>query len=176
MVWGAGLLGAFLPWFIDRQKILTYQRDRFRHFPDFLDLFSVILVSGVNLLDAWRLAVTHLPVSRLKKELKVSVDALDAGRSFLDVLDDLKRKWTDRRLTITLLIIQNAFKQGLPLNEFVQGMAGNLREELFLEIEKQGELAKIQLLFPMIFLIFPSLFIVLFGSLALRFLETNGFF
>jgi len=173
------LLGAPLMWGLmklgERQRESRENQERLLLFPDFLDLLGVALSAGMNLTPAWKRAMAFLPASRLKKDLAQGLIHLELGKPAEDVFQDLKKKWRDPRFLSALSLLQNGLRMGFSLREIILEISDSVRKELMIELEKMAETAKVKILFPIVFFIFPALFILLFGSLALSFFQTNPF-
>jgi len=73
------------------------------------------------------------------------------------------------------LIIQS-LKNGSPLEGILTDQAAYFRTSRFLDLEKRAQTAPIRILFPLMLFIFPTLFIVLFGAVAMQMAQKGGAF
>jgi tight adherence protein C len=149
---------------------------RFKEFPDFLEFASLGLSSGLNLDRAWEEAVRFLPAGPLQVELRRTANDFSLGRPRKEAITDLARRLDDDRLAGPLGLLSHALKYGTPLEELLLDQAKRLREAVLLALERRAQTAGLRLLFPLVFFILPTLFIILFGPLALGFLETGRLF
>jgi len=164
-----GAVGLIIPWLFQIEGKTRRSFERLKLFPDFLDLFALALSSGLTLAVAWKKALEYLPNSALKKELATGFQMFELGRPFEEVISGLKENWRDKRLDYPLTMIEQGLSKGFPLQEMIFDQAESLRKELLFELERKAETAKVKLLFPIVFFIFPAMFIILFGSLYLQF-------
>lgn len=160
--------GAALPWLHGREQSERRRRLRRSAFPDFLDLTALALSAGHTLASAWSSAAGRLSDRDLREELARVERAVAFGRSWPDAVDDLGRRLDDARLLPILVLFRQALRTGAPLQAVLQEQAEALRSAAMAAMEERAQTAGIRLLFPLVFFIFPTIFIVLFGPLVLR--------
>lgn len=149
---------------------------RFKGFPDFLELLWLGLSSGLTLDRAWEESLRFLPPGPLRVELLRTVNDFSLGRPRREALEDLIRRLKDDRLSAPLVLIGHALAYGTPLEGVLLDQARRLRNIAMMVLERRAQTAGIRLLFPVVFFILPTLFIILFGPLVLGFLETGRLF
>lgn len=172
----ADLLSALLLYADDNKIIVRIKRwlkkdllkrQRFNLFPDFLDLVAMGLSAGITLQQSWESAIELLEQGALKEALMLSTEA-----DFQACADHLN----DERLTPTLIIIAQAARRGAPLQDVLYEQANLMRQARFLDIERLAQTASLRILFPLVFFILPSVFIVLLGPLFLTYLHSGSLF
>ena len=71
--------------------------------------------------------------------------------------------------SFTSILIQ-AEKMGSSISDILKSQAIRMRQERFMKAERAGAIASQKLLVPMMLLIFPIIFIVIFGPYILKFI------
>ncbi|MCB4756068.1 MAG: type II secretion system F family protein [Elusimicrobia bacterium] len=171
-----GILGGGVPLYYWREERRRRQWKNYCAFPDFLELIAMALRAGLVLEKAWELALRYMPPSPLKDELEKSYRHFSSGQSRDELFERLLKSLNDERLSPALRFIAQSMSQGLPLQSVLLEQADILRTSVYLSLEKRAQTASIRMLFPIVFLIFPSLFLILFGSIALQFALHGGLF
>ena len=163
-----GVLGFFLP---DMQTARhgksTGRRPSSKALPDSLDLLTVSVESGLAF-DAALAQVaqnTDGPLSdefrRVLKEVQIGSSRSDALRALADRTDV-----EDLRIFISSMI--QAEKLGMPIAEVLRVQAGEMRIKRSQRIEEAANKLPIKMIFPILFCIMPSVFIVLIGPAILQ--------
>lgn len=147
-----------------------------RAFPDFLELLALALSSGCTLDRAWEEALRFLPEGPLRSELRRVSNDFSLGRSRVDAIRALMGRLNNDRLGGTLALLCHSLKYGTPLEGILLEQARSLREAALMAVEKRAQTASLRLLFPLVFFILPTIFIILFGPLVLGFIETGRLF
>jgi tight adherence protein C len=149
---------------------------RFVAFPDFLEFLALGLSSGLNVDQAWERGVRYLPKGPLREELRQTANDFSLGRPRQEALFDLCERLEDERMSATVGLITHALKYGTAVEKLLFEQAKRHRAEVLLAMEKRAQTASLRLLFPLVFFILPTIFIVLFGPLVLGFLENGRIF
>ena len=147
-----------------------------RDLADFLDLFSLALSTGLPFQQAFAEGVHAIPPGFLKKEMETAVVSLRLGRSKEEVLQALRGAVGDPQVDGVLVLLHQSVKRGMPLQEFMGEEADFLRNEYGTRIEKQMQTAPLRLLAPIMIFLFPTLFILLIGSLLLQLGQSGPLF
>ena len=63
---------------------------------------------------------------------------------------------------------------GVSIGEILRGLATEMRTRRRMAAEERAQKARIKLLFPLILLIFPSMFVVLLGPAIFQFIDAFG--
>jgi len=147
-----------------------------RGVPDVFELLALGLQAGQNFERAFELMVRVLPTGPLKREMEKSNELLVLGRSREEMMLDLKTRFHSDRFNGTFALILNSLRLGSPLQELLFSQAAHLRRERMREAERRAQTAGLRLLVPIMVFIFPTLFLLLFGSLYLNYIQTGQLF
>jgi tight adherence protein C len=163
---GAGVVGWIVPNLWLRQKA-GERRHIFDHsIPDTLDLLTICLDAGLAF-DAGLLEVSEKVKGPMGEELAQTLSEMRYGRPRKEALEDMALRmasvdWTD---FVNALIM--AQQLGAPMTDTVNIQADEIRRRRRQRAEEQAAQASLKMLFPMIGCIFPTLFIVLMGPVAI---------
>ncbi len=141
-----------------------------RGFPDALDLLVVCVEAGMGLDAAINRVAEEISLSNkiLSDELKVLNLELRAGKPRRDALQDLavRTGLEDVSSLVTLLIQTDKF--GTSIARALRVHSDSMRTARFQRAEELAAKLPVKLLIPLIFFIFPSLFVVIIGPAGIR--------
>jgi len=162
--------GYYLPDIWLRMKTSARKNKIFEGIPDALDLLVVCVETGMGL-DAG--------INRVAKEIKLSNEVLSeefnilnleirAGKSREDALRNLAERTgiEDIHSLVTLLI--QADKFGTSIAQSLRVFSDSFRTKRFQKAEEIAAKLPVKLMVPLIFFVFPSLFVVILGPAAIR--------
>ncbi len=150
-----------------RQKALT------RALPDALDLLTISVEAGLGF-DVALQRVTDKSDNELSREFKRVIADMRLGRSRREALRDLgERNGVEDLKTFTAAIIQ-ADQLGVSMSKILRLQSDQMRMKRRQRAEEEAQKAPVKMLIPMVFLIFPAIFVVLLGPSVPRFIEAFG--
>lgn len=165
--------GFFAPelWLIELVK--KRQRAIFRNLPYTMDILTLSVEAGLDFIAAIQRVTVRSRPNPLTDELKVLLNEISLGTSRADSL----RSFSDRIgmeeiNSFTTLLIQ-ADQLGASIGPVLRAQSDSMRATRFQRAEIKGARAAQMILFPMIFCIFPAIFIIILGPLMARML-THG--
>jgi len=165
-----GLSGFLLPDVILNRIILKRSRRIFNAFPNALDLLAVCIEAGMGLDSALNRVGEEIRIDSkiLSDELKLLNLELRAGKSRKQALEDfaMRSDLEDVRSFTTLLI--QADKFGTSIAESLRVYSDTFRTKRYQRAEEIAARLPVKLIFPLVFFIFPALFIVILGPAAIR--------
>ncbi len=148
----------------------TRQKEIFLTLPDALDLLVVCVESGLGLDAALRKVTDEMKdhAKTICEEFAIGNMQLQMGRQRREVLHDLgvRTGVDDMRALAAILIQADRFGSSIAQALRVQSDSMRVRRRQLAE-EKAAKTA-VQLIFPLVLFIFPSIFVVLVGPAAIQ--------
>lgn len=167
------VLGYMLPVLWLGQQIRKRKHNIVKALPDALDLITISVEAGLAF-DSALQRVTEKWDNELGKEFKRVLSDMRLGRSRRDALKDMAtRTGVDDVQTFVAAIIQ-ADQLGVALSKILRIQADQLRTRRRQRAEEAAQKAPVKMLFPMVFLIFPALFVVILGPAVPRLMSSIG--
>ncbi|WP_109481390.1 type II secretion system F family protein [Paraburkholderia sp. C35] len=163
-------LGFYLPNVVLNRLIERRQRSLFEDLPDALDLMTVCVEAGLGLDAAMQRVAEEIGVKShaLKDEFELVLLELRAGAGRDKALRNLAlRTGVEDIDTLTSMLIQ-ADRFGTSVGDSLRVFIDALRTKRRLRAEEQAAKIALQLLFPLMFCIFPTLSMVLIGPAAMQ--------
>jgi len=167
------LAGFYLPDIWLNIKSDLRKEKLFEGLPDALDLLVVCVEAGMGLDGAiHRVAEeTKLTNPVLSDELKLLNLELRAGKSRQDALRNLAlRTNIDAMNSLVTMLIQTD-KFGTSVAKALRVFSDSFRTQRYQKAEEFAAKMPVKLIFPLIFFIFPSLFVIIVGPAAIRIYE-----
>ncbi len=167
------LYGFFLPNLWLAWKTSRRKDDIMRGFPDALDLLAVCVEAGMGLDGGIKRVGEEMRFSNrsiseefriLNLEMRAGKERKDAMRSMADRID-----LEDVSSWVTLLIQTD--KLGTSIAQALRVQSDSLRIKRTQRLEELAAKVPVKLLFPTIFLIFPSIFVAILGPAVIRILK-----
>jgi tight adherence protein C len=158
-------LGFLVPDFWLGRRISKRQARIRRGLPDVLDLLIICIEAGLSLDQATARTSVELTAAQpeLCDELRVVVLEQRAGRPRAEAWKHLaERTGVDCVRNLTTMLIQ-AEQFGTSIAKTMRVHGDTLRTQRVQAVEEAAAKATIKLLFPLVFFIFPSLFLVVLG-------------
>ncbi len=171
---GVGLplaaLGFMLPSMWLGSQVRRRQEVIQRALPDAIDLLTVCVEAGAGF-DAAMAKVVNKWTGPLALEFERLLTDMRMGRSRRDALRELADRTgvLDVQSFVSALI--QADQLGVGLIKVLRIQAEQMRQRRRLRAEEQAQRAPVKMLFPLIFLIFPSVYIIILGPAALSLLK-----
>lgn len=167
---GLALLGYIYPLIRLNSRIETRRRTIFRAFPDFIDLLTVCLEAGMGLDQALNLVARKTQAGPLKEELELTIKEIRVGKTRAQALKDLARRLDMREVTSFVVAVVQAEQIGSNLGQTLKVQSEIARESRWQKAQELAQKAPVKMLFPMLLLIFPNIFLIIFGPILLGFM------
>ena len=164
------VLGFFGPDAWLQRKIDERRQAMLRALPDVLDLLVISVEAGLGFDSALSRVVATVPgplseeFFRMLQETRVGVSRRDAMRHLMERTD-----LDELRSFILAMIQAEAF--GVTIARVLRVQADEMRVKRRQRAQEKAFAAPVKLVFPLVFCIFPSLFIVLLGPAAIQISE-----
>jgi len=164
LVWampGGAIAAAWLVWHHIRSMAARRRQAMLREFPFLLDLMTLCVEAGLNLHGALLQAAHFGPSGPLRQELRLALNAMRAGHSRHQALDDLAARCDLPALALWVAAVQQADRLGMSLAPLLRAQAAQERSDRFLRAETLAMQAPVRLLFPLVTCMFPCSFLVI---------------
>ncbi len=135
--------------------------------PELIDLLVVTLEAGISFTAALRMSAERLQ-GPLGEEIRLTIQEQTLGLSTLDALGN----WNERCDTPAVRSFVRAMVQGeslgVSIGQILRNQATEMRARRRFLIEEKAQKAPVKLLFPLVLLIFPAMFIIILASGAVH--------
>ncbi len=162
--------GYYLPNLVLAQIIRLRQRDLFENFPDAIDLMTVCVEAGLGLDAAMKKVGEEMYVKckPLAEELHLINLEMRAGRSRDQALRNLALRTGVEEIEGLAAMLIQADRFGTSVASSLRVHSDMLRTKRRLRAEEAAAKIALKLLFPLLFFIFPALFVVIIGPGAIN--------
>lgn len=145
-----------------RQRIESVTRE----LPDSLDLLAISVEAGLGFDQALGV-VADRSSTVLAAEFGHTLREMQLGRSRVEALRELQRRVDHPDLDGLVLSLVQADALGMPLTRILRNQAAELRRRRRQRVREAAAKLPVKMLFPMVFFIFPALFVVILGPALL---------
>lgn len=165
------ILGYMLPVMWLGRQITNRKKAITKALPDALDLLCISVEAGLAF-DLALQRVTQKWDDELSREFKKVLSDIRLGRTRREALKDLgQRTGVDDVQTFCAAVIQ-ADQLGVSMSKILRLQSDQMRVRRRQRAEEAAQKAPIKMLFPMVFLIFPALFVVILGPAVPRIMSS----
>jgi tight adherence protein C len=157
---GIGIwIGCFLPQvMLTRRARLRMERID-REIPELVDLLLVGVEGGMGFNGAIR-AASHRVEGPLGDELRLMLQQQGLGASMTEALENmLERSDTPAMHSLVRTVVQGE-RLGVSIGQLMRTLAEEMRKRRKADAEEQAGKTPIKILFPLVFVILPSMFII----------------
>lgn len=165
----AGASGLFLPYAYIRQKVKDKHKAIFRQIPDVLDLLCLMMDAGLDFNTALN-KILGSESGALVSELFLAQQEVKLGKPRPEAYADMAERLKYPPLNTVVNSINLALKTGGSITPALKALSEQFRTERAQLAEKLAAEAPLKLMAPLVLLIFPTIFIILFGPILLSFM------
>lgn len=159
---GMTVLGFVLPHMALSSMITRRKQAIIKKLPDALDLMTICVDAGLTF-DGAMSKVDEKWDDPLAQELGRVVYEVQLGKSKRQALRDMSGRMDVPDVTSFVASIVQAEQLGVSVGKVLRIQSDQMRVRRRQRAEEKAHQAPVKMLFPMVFLIFPSMFIVLLG-------------
>lgn len=142
--------------------------------PDMIDLITVSVEAGLSLYGAIQRISTRFD-NPLSEEFQRAMQEVRLGRSNIESMRDLARRVDVPDLSSLISAIVQADMLGLAIANVLRVQSERLREKRSQRAREAAQKAPIKMVLPLVFFIFPALFVVILGPAMIKIMATNAF-
>jgi tight adherence protein C len=157
-----GILGFYLPNMMLSRRIKKRQNEIQRALPDTLDLLTICVEAGLGF-DAAIGRVVEKRHDELSRECGRVLTEMRMGRSRREALKTLSERTDVTDVNTFVSAIIQSEQLGVSISRVLLTQADQMRVRRRQRAEELAHKAPIKMLFPMVFLIFPAIFVVILG-------------
>jgi tight adherence protein C len=167
------LAGWYLPSTFLSKKIAERYHKIEISLPELIDLLVVAVESGMGFIAALRLTGRELD-GPLAEELKLTLQEQTMGLQTSEALIGMRRRADTPGMRSFVRAVVQGETLGVSIGSILRNVAGEMRKRRKALAEEKAQKAPIKMLFPLIFLIFPGMFVVLLLPAVITIAETLG--
>ncbi|HEY80086.1 MAG TPA: type II secretion system F family protein [Anaerolineae bacterium] len=165
-----GLLGYLLPSLWLRRRIKKRQLEIQRALPDAIDMLTICVEAGLSF-EAAMLRVSSQWDNELTREFRRTVSEIRLGAPRAVALERMAQRSGVQELRSFVAILNQSVQLGVSISNVLRGQAEEMREQRRQRAQELAHQATVKIIFPLVFLIFPALFIVILGPAITIFAE-----
>lgn len=167
------LLGAFGPhlWLSNKKK--RRQSAILKSMPDAIDLLTTSVEAGLGI-DAAMAQVGEKVKGPIAKEFRRVLREMTMGAPRREALRDMSDRVDLPDMVQFVNAVVQAEQMGVSLAQVIRVQADQMRTRRRQRAEKQAHKAPIKMVFPLVFFIFPAIFVVILGPAAMNLKEALG--
>lgn len=170
---GGAVLGWRLPMILVQRRAAARTEEIDRELPDLIDLLVVSIEAGVGLAGALQMMATRMH-GPLGVELRLMQQEQSMGLSSDDALSKLLYRCETPAVRSFVRSLQQGERLGVSIGTILRNLAVEMRTRRRQLAEERAQKAPVKILFPLVFLIFPAMFIVLLGPAVFAFQDAFG--
>lgn len=166
-------VGFYLPTFYIAMRQRQRHQEILSSLPDGLDLMVVCVEAGLGLGAALQRVGLELQLSSkpLSEELSLVNQEMQTGVARIDALRNLaERTGVDDIYSLVAMLIQTD-RLGTSVAQSLRAHAESMRTRRRQRAEQMARKASIKLAFPLVFLIFPALLVIILGPAGIQLLK-----
>jgi tight adherence protein C len=168
---GAALIGFFLPAMWLHSKIERRQEEVVKSLPDALDLMSICVNAGLGFDQAMSKVY-----EKWDNELAISfgrvIQEIQLGKTRREALRAMDDSLGVADVTTFVGAIIQADQLGVSISKILNIQADQMRIKRRQRAQEKAQQAPVKMMFPLVFFIFPSIWIVLLGPAAVQLYRT----
>ena len=154
-------------------KVQDRSRSIQRALPDVLDLLVISVEAGLGFEQAVDRVINNVP-GDLSDEFARVLGETSAGASRSDSLRALQERVDLPEIRSFVLAMIQADKFGVSIGRVLRGQADEMRIKRRQLAQERAQKAPVKMLIPMVFCIFPALFVVILGPAMINITENLG--
>lgn len=167
------LMGGYLPHIWLRSKAKQRQKLILKSLPDAIDLLTTSVEAGMGI-DAALGQVAEKVKGPIAVEIRRVLRDTAMGSTRREALEQFARRTQLPDVQMFVNAVVQAEQMGVSLGHVIRVQADQLRVRRRQRAEQQAYKAPVKMVFPLVFFIFPAIFVVILGPAMLQIMEGLG--
>ena len=138
--------------------------------PNMIDLLVVTLEAGVAFTAALRLSADRL-TGPLGQEIKLTIQEQSLGITTLEALENWLRRCDTPSVRSFVRAMVQGDRLGVSIGQILRNQAVEMRARQRHMVEEKAQKAPVKILFPLVFLIFPAMFVIILAPALFKIIE-----
>jgi tight adherence protein C len=169
----AGIGGWFAPTYYVELKRRKRMELIDKQMPDMIDLLVVTIEAGLGILASMRVASESMS-DPLGQEIRLTLQEQRMGLSVGQAIESLGRRADCQNMRIFVRSITQGERLGVSIGTTMRNLSLEMRKRRRAMAEERAQKMPIKMLFPLIFFIFPALFIVILTPMIINIVDALG--
>ena len=169
----AGVGGWYAPLYYVELKRRQRMERIDKQMPDMIDLLVVTIEAGLGILASMRVASESMS-DPLGQELRLTLQEQRMGLSVTQAIESLGRRADAPNMRIFVRSITQGERLGVSIATTMRNLSVEMRKRRRAMAEERAQKMPIKMLFPLIFFIFPALFIVILTPMIINIVDALG--
>ena len=141
--------------------------------PFVLDLLTLSVEAGMDFMSALQRTVASGKVSALGEEMLRVIRQIQLGKTRREAMRDMISRVDQPDLTVVMSAMVQADELGVSMGSILRIQAEQVRRKRFENAERMANEAPVKLLGPLIFFIFPAVFLILLGPVIMQMMKVG---
>jgi tight adherence protein C len=173
----AAIAVAAAAWYAPVYYVEVKRRDRMekvdKQLPDMIDLLVVTIEAGLGILASMRVASETMS-DPLGQELRLTLQEQRMGLSVNQAIESLGKRADAPNMRIFVRALTQGERLGVSIGTTMRNLSVEMRKRRKAMAEERAQKMPIKMLFPLIFCIFPALFVVILTPMIINIVEALG--
>lgn len=161
------IISVLIPSTLLKGRISTRKRKMTFELPDILDLLTVSVEAGLGF-DAALGKITETAKGELVKELQITIREIQLGKSRREALTHMSKRCDIPDISNFVTSFVQADQLGVSIGRILRVQADQMRDKRKQRAREQAMKAPVKMLIPMVFFIFPTIFVVILGPAMIQ--------
>jgi tight adherence protein C len=168
-----GALGWVGPMFLLRRRATNRLHQIDREVPELVDLLVTTVEAGVGFASALQITARRVE-GPLGEELRVALSEQELGLAIHDALKNMLTRANSPALRMFVQAILQGDTLGVSIGKILRDLAVDMRKRRRQAAEERAQKAPTKIIFPLVLLILPALFIIAVWPIVYSFLHGLG--
>jgi len=162
------IVGYFYPDIWINGKCKSRQQEVVRSMPFCVDMLALSVEAGLDFVAAMSKVIEKAKTSALTEEFEQVIKEIRVGASRAEALRNMSWRLDMIQMASFSATLIAADSVGASIGPILKALSVEIRQKRSADVEKAGATAATKILFPMLFLIVPAVFIIVMAPLLLQ--------